>query len=148
MTVSGRIRAGGLAPIRLAFLLAAAAAATLALGSGARAQAAAWPTKPVRIIVAYPPGGSTDIAARVVGAKLSEALGQPFIVDNRPGAGGNIGMEMAAKSPPDGYTLAVATTAHAINMTLFKDLSYDTVKSFEPIALMMESPLMLDQMFA
>lgn len=105
--------------------------------------AAAWPEKPVRIVVPYPPGGSTDIVGRLVGAKLSEALGQQFIVENRPGAGGNLGMELAAKAAPDGYTIVVATTAHAINMTLFKNLTFDTVKDFEPVALLTENPLIV-----
>jgi tripartite-type tricarboxylate transporter receptor subunit TctC len=78
-----------------------------------------------------------------VGEQIAQSLGQRFVVDNRPGAGGNIGMQLAATSDPDGYTLVVGTTAHAINMTLFKDLSYDTVKDFEPIALLTEVPLML-----
>ena len=105
--------------------------------------AAAWPEKPVRIIVPYPPGGSTDIVGRLVGAKLSEAFGQQFVVDNRPGAGGNLGMELAAKAAPDGYTMVVATTAHAINMTLFTNLTFDTIKDFEPVALLTENPLIV-----
>ncbi|BAT61354.1 tripartite tricarboxylate transporter family receptor [Variibacter gotjawalensis] len=106
-----------------------------------RAHASAWPTGPVKIIVPYPPGGSSDIASRVVGQLLQEQIGQPFIIDNRAGAGGNIGMEAGARSAPDGYSLVLATTAHAINMTLFSKLNYDTVKGFAPIALLMEVPL-------
>ncbi|WP_375461497.1 Bug family tripartite tricarboxylate transporter substrate binding protein [uncultured Enterovirga sp.] len=121
--------------------LAAGLLACPALVSGARAQT--WPTRPVKIIVPYPPGGSTDITARLVAEKLSQSLGQRFVIDNRPGAGGNVGMEVAASSPPDGYTLVVATTAHAINMTLFRQLNYDTRTSFEPIALLTENPLVL-----
>ena len=124
---------------RRSLLLAAGASALPAR----LAFADTWPSRPVRIVVPYTPGGSTDITARLIGEKLSQALGQRFIVDNRPGAGGNVGMEATATSPPDGYTLGVATTAHAINMTLFKNLNYDTLKSFAPIALLTENPLLL-----
>jgi tripartite-type tricarboxylate transporter receptor subunit TctC len=124
--------------------LGATAAGLLVAGTGGAASAqSVYPAKPIRLIVPYPPGGSTDIAARVVGEQISQSLGQRFVVDNRPGAGGNIGMQLAATSDPDGYTVVVGTTAHAINMTLFKDLSYDTVKDFEPIALLTEVPLIL-----
>jgi tripartite-type tricarboxylate transporter receptor subunit TctC len=125
------------------FLGATAAGLVVAGTGGAASAQSAYPTKPIRLIVPYPPGGSTDIAARVVGEQIAQSLGQRFVVDNRPGAGGNIAMQLAATSDPDGYTLVVGTTAHAINMTLFKDLSYDTVKDFEPIALLTEVPLML-----
>lgn len=125
------------------FLGATAAGLVVAGTGGATAAQSAYPAKPIRLIVPYPPGGSTDIAARVVGEQISQSLDQRFVVDNRPGAGGNIGMQLAATSDPDGYTVVVGTTAHAINMTLFKDLSYDTVKDFEPIALLTEVPLML-----
>jgi tripartite-type tricarboxylate transporter receptor subunit TctC len=125
------------------FLGATAAGLVVAGTGGAASAQSGYPAKPIRLIVPYPPGGSTDIAARVVGEQISQSLGQRFVVDNRPGAGGNIGMQLAATSDPDGYTVVVGTTAHAINMTLFKDLSYDTVKDFEPIALLTEVPLML-----
>jgi tripartite-type tricarboxylate transporter receptor subunit TctC len=125
------------------FLGATAAGLVVAGMGGAASAQSAYPAKPIRLIVPYPPGGSTDIAARVVGEQISQSLGQRFVVDNRPGAGGNIGMQLAATSDPDGYTVVVGTTAHAINMTLFKDLSYDTVKDFQPIALLTEVPLIL-----
>jgi tripartite-type tricarboxylate transporter receptor subunit TctC len=125
------------------FLGATAAGLVVAGTGGAASAQSPYPVKPIRLIVPYPPGGSTDIAARVVGEQISQSLGQRFVVDNRPGAGGNIGMQLAATSDPDGYTVVVGTTAHAINMTLFKDLSYDTVKDFEPIALLTEVPLIL-----
>lgn len=105
--------------------------------------AADWPTKPITLVVPYPPGGPTDIVGRTVAKGLSEALGQTVIIDNRSGAGGNIGAELVAKSEPDGYTLLLATTAHAINMSLFKNLSYDTSKSFVPLSLLTQGPLVI-----
>lgn len=102
-----------------------------------------WPSRVIKVIVPYPPGGSTDITARLVGEKIAPLLGQPVVIDNRPGAGGNTGMEAAARSAPDGYTFAVATTAHAINMTLFTNLAYNILDNFEPVALLTENPLML-----
>ena len=107
------------------------------------AQAQAWPAKPIRMVVPYPPGGPTDIVARVVGQKLSERLGQPVVVDNRPGAGGNIGADAVAKSAPDGYTMLVATTAHAINMTLFARPGYHTRTDFAPVSMLTSGPLVL-----
>jgi tripartite-type tricarboxylate transporter receptor subunit TctC len=95
------------------------------------------------VIVPYTPGGSTDVTARIVGERLSAILGQRFVIENRPGAGGNLGMEITARAAPDGYTLGVNTTAHAINMTLFKAIGFDAVNSFEPIALFTENPLVL-----
>ena len=121
-----------------------AAAATTALSWGTRpVRAADWPTRPVTVIVPYTPGGSTDITARIVGERLSNVLGQRLIIDNKPGAGGNLGMELTARAAPDGYTLGINTTAHAINMTLFKTIGYDALASFEPIALLTENPLVV-----
>jgi len=102
-----------------------------------------WPTRPIRMVVPYPPGGPTDIVARVVGQKLSERLGQTVVVDNRPGAGGNIGADAVAKSAPDGYTMLVATTAHAINMTLFAKPGYNTRTDFAPVSMLTSGPLVL-----
>lgn len=119
-------------------------AGATAFGLGTRPAAAAdWPTRPIGVIVPYTPGGSTDITARIVGERLSAALGQRLIVDNKPGAGGNLGMEITARAAPDGYTLGINTTAHAINMTLFRTINYDAVASFEPVALLTENPLVL-----
>jgi tripartite-type tricarboxylate transporter receptor subunit TctC len=112
-----------------------------ALATSAFAQG--YPTKPAKVIVPYPPGGPTDIVARVVSQKLSEQMGQQFIVENRPGAGGNIGAEAVAKSPADGYTLLVATTAHAINPALFKSLGYNLVKDFAPVSQLTSGPLVI-----
>jgi len=113
-----------------------AVAATSAFAQG-------YPTKPAKVVVPYPPGGPTDIVARVVSQKLSEQMGQQFIVENRPGAGGNIGAEAVAKSPADGYTLLVATTAHAINPSLFKNLGYNLTKDFAPVSLLTSGPLVI-----
>ena len=107
------------------------------------ASASSYPNKAVRVIVPYPPGGPTDIVARVVFQQVSEATGQQFIVDNRGGAGGNIGADLAARAPADGYTLLIAITAHAINASLFKTLGYDVVKDFAPVTLLTQGPLVL-----
>ncbi|WP_183027708.1 tripartite tricarboxylate transporter substrate binding protein [Variovorax sp. UMC13] len=120
-----------------------AAGAALCLAAPAFAQAQAYPTKPVRLVVPYPPGGPTDIVARLVAQKLSEQLGQQFIIDNRPGAGANTGAELVARSPADGYTLVVATTAHAINPSLFKNLGYSLAKDFAPVSLLTSGPLVI-----
>ena len=105
--------------------------------------ASAYPSKPVKVVVPYPPGGPTDIVARVVFQQVSEATGQQFVIDNRAGGGGNIGAEAVAHAPADGYTLLVATTAHAINMSLFSGLRYDVVKDFTPVSLLTQGPLVL-----
>ena len=102
-----------------------------------------YPNKPVKVVVPYPAGGATDIAARVVFQQVSEATGQQFIIDNRAGAGGNIGAEAVAHAPADGYTLLIATTAHAINMSLFSNLRYDVIKDFTPVSLLTQGPLVL-----
>ena len=95
-----------------------------------------WPSKPIKYIVPFPPGGTTDILARLIGAKLSTALGQPVLVENKAGAGGNIGSDFVAKSAPDGYTILGGTiSSHAINVSLYKDLPYDPIKDFVPITL-------------
>ena len=98
-------------------------------------QADEYPSKPIRIIVPFPPGGTTDIMARLVGQKLTEAWKQQVVVDNRAGAGGLIGTDMVAKAQPDGYTLVMGTIGtHATNMSLTKKMPYDTLKDFAPIA--------------
>jgi tripartite-type tricarboxylate transporter receptor subunit TctC len=103
-----------------------------------------YPAKPVRVIVPFPAGGPTDIVGRVIAGKLSELLGQQFIVENRTGGGGNIGTEVVAKAPPDGYTLLVATVStHAINPGVYKKLPYDPVKDFAPIAQVGVTPSIL-----
>ena len=110
----------------------------------AQAPAAAYPAKPIRLVVPFPPGGATDILARAVGQRLTDAWGQPVIVDNRPGAGGNIGTELVAKSAPDGYTLEMGTVGtHAINASLYSKLPYDHVKDFAPVVLVAGVPNVL-----
>ena len=128
-------------PTRRQLLAALVASVSSTAVVGAKADT--WPSRPVRVIVPYPPGGSSDISARFVAESVSRTLGQRFFIDNRPGAGGNVGMEAAAQSSPDGYTVVLGTTAHAINMTLFKNLNYNTLTSFIPVALLTEMPLIL-----
>lgn len=112
-------------------LRVALASASLLFACNAAAQGAAnYPSKPIRYIVGYTPGGTADMLARAVGQKLTETWGQQVIVENRPGAGTNIGTELAAKSPPDGYTLFMPTVANAINPTLYPKLTYDPIKDF------------------
>jgi tripartite-type tricarboxylate transporter receptor subunit TctC len=97
---------------------------------------AAYPDRPIRMLVTYPPGGGVDLAARVIGQKITDALGQQVIVDNRGGAGGNIAMEMAARAQPDGYTLVMtAAGPTAINVSLYKKIPFDPIKDFVPVAL-------------
>jgi len=118
--------------------------AAFAFGAPASAQAPAYPTKPVRIVVPFPAGGATDILARAVAQKLTETWGQAFVVDNRPGAGGNIGSELVAKAAPDGYTLEMGTVGtHAINASLYAKMPYDHVKDFAPIILVAGVPNVL-----
>jgi tripartite-type tricarboxylate transporter receptor subunit TctC len=95
-----------------------------------------FPSKPIRVVVPFPPGGGTDIVARTVTPKMAEILGQPFVIENRAGAGGNIGTEVVAKSPADGYTLLVASASTAINTTLMPNLSWDIARDFAPVVLM------------
>ena len=105
---------------------------------------AAYPDKPIRLIVAFPPGGSTDIVARLVGQKLSERLGQQVVVDNRGGAGGTIGTEIAARASADGYTLTMGTTStHVIAPAAYPNVKYDPVKDFTPITLVATTPYLL-----
>jgi tripartite-type tricarboxylate transporter receptor subunit TctC len=118
--------------------------AAIAFAVAACAQAQAWPSKPIRYIVIFAPGGTTDILARLIAPKLSEALGQPVIVENRPGAGGNTGAEMIAKAAPDGYTIGSGTvSSHAINATLYARMPYDPDKDFSPITMLATLPNML-----
>jgi tripartite-type tricarboxylate transporter receptor subunit TctC len=103
----------------------------------------AYPTKPIRIIVPFAPGGGTDLTARLVGQRLSERLGQPVINDNRPGAGTMLGTELTQKSAPDGYTLMIASASHAINPTLYRKVNYDPVRDFAPVTLAISFPFVI-----
>jgi len=126
---------------RIVRMLVALAAAVVAAGVLAQA----YPAKPVRIVVPFPAGGTTDILAREVAQRLSQTLGQPFVVDNRPGAGGNIGAELVAKSPADGYTFLMGTVGtHAINASLYSKMPYDHVRDFAPVILVAGVPNVLE----
>jgi tripartite-type tricarboxylate transporter receptor subunit TctC len=109
----------------------------------AAAVAQPYPSRPVRLIIPFPPGGSNDIVGRMAAAQLGERLGQPVVVDNRSGAGGTIGTEVAAKSPPDGHTLLLISTAYAFNTSIYKNLPYDPVGSFVPVAILGTGPAVL-----
>src|SRR5512133_2070386 len=120
-------------PHRRQFLhLVAGAAALPAVSRLARAQA--YPTRPLRLIVTFAAGGSPDIIARLIGQWLSERLGQPIIVDNRPGAGNNIGTEIVVRAPPDGYTLLMALSLNAINASLYDKLNFNFIRDTAPVA--------------
>jgi len=115
-----------------------------ASGFAQAGKSAAYPTKPIRLIVPLTAGGPTDSLARIIAVPLGEALGQPVIIDNRPGAGGNIGAELAAKSPPDGYTLFMGTSGpQSINVNLYPKLAYHPVRDFSPIILAASAPFVV-----
>ena len=117
-----------------------AAALLLSFAASLCAQAQDWPAKPVRFIVPFPPGGSVDPLARLLGAKLGDALKQQFIVENRPGAGGSIGTAAAAKAPADGYTILFVFDSHGVNQALIPNLPFDTAKDFAPVMLVGTAP--------
>jgi tripartite-type tricarboxylate transporter receptor subunit TctC len=136
-SVTRRLELGRLA--RLALLVCATAAAVL--NAPHTLAQNAWPNKPVRIIVPFAPGGTTDILARAIAPELSKAFGQSFVVENRAGAGGNLGADAVAKSAADGYTLLMGTVGtHGINKALYPSLSYNPVKDFAPITLVADVP--------
>jgi tripartite-type tricarboxylate transporter receptor subunit TctC len=114
--------------------------ALLLVGFASVAAAQGYPTRPVRLIIPFPPGGSNDIVGRMIAAQLGERLGQTMVVDNRGGAGGTIGTELAARSQADGYTLLLISTAYAFNTSIYKKLPYDPVRSFTPVALLGSGP--------
>ncbi len=127
--------------VKLHTLLLSAAAVLLTAMTAAVA-ADDYPNKPVRLIIPFPPGGSNDVVGRMVATKLGEQLGKQIVVDNRAGAGGTIGSEMAAGAAPDGYTLLIVSLAHAVNPSLYK-LKYDPVKAFAPVAIFATGPNVL-----
>ena len=115
-------------------------AALVLCATASAALAQSWPTKPIRMVIPFPPGGFSDVFGRILGEKFGTAFGQSVVVENRPGAGGNIGADIVAKSPGDGYTLVMGTVGtHAINATLFTRLPYDPVKDFAPVAFVVEA---------
>lgn len=123
------------------FIIATLAALVVAGPAAALAQT--FPSKPVRVVVPYPTGGTTDLVARIVTPVLAESLGQPVLVENKAGAGGTIGTAEAARAAPDGHTVLVVFDNHAVNHHLYKNLPYDPLKAFEPVSLMVQSPLLL-----
>jgi tripartite-type tricarboxylate transporter receptor subunit TctC len=127
--------------VKYLFRALAAFAIVLACTGGAFAQG--WPNRPIRMIVPYTPGGYTDLMARLVGQKISDALGQPIIFENKPGANAIIGTDVVAKAAPDGYTFGTVIAAHAVNATLNPKLPYDTLKDFSYVSLMSVAPLIM-----
>jgi tripartite-type tricarboxylate transporter receptor subunit TctC len=126
-----------------AFSAIAFAVVMLAASTAATA-ATTYPARPIRIVVAYTPAGATDILARIVGQKMNESWGQPVVIENRPGANGNIGTEYAARATPDGHTLLMTTAGpHGINPSLYRKLGYDAVKDFAPVSLVAMVPNIL-----
>jgi tripartite-type tricarboxylate transporter receptor subunit TctC len=128
-------------PRRKFLNLAAGAAAVLAVSS--RTWAQTYPSHSVRLIVPFPPGGPNDVFARLIGQWLHERLGQPIIIDNRPGAGGNIGTEVVVKAAPDGYTLLLINSNHTVNATLYDKLNYNFIRDIAPVAAIIQLPLVL-----
>ena len=127
--------------MQTSFLSRVACTGLLLICTAAQAQ---WPARPVRFVVPFPAGGSTDIVARVLAEKLAQGLGQPFVIDNRGGAGGTTGSDAVAKAPADGYTLLIATSStHAIAGSLYAKLPYDAVRDFEPVSLIGTATIML-----
>jgi tripartite-type tricarboxylate transporter receptor subunit TctC len=122
-------------PVRIALFLVLAAGSALAT--------AQWPTKPIRMVVTYAPGGGADLMARLIAPKMQESLGQPIVVENRGGAGGTIGADLVAKSAPDGYTLMLDAAGLAVSPSLYPRLAYDPVKAFAPICLLVVFPNIL-----
>ncbi len=129
---------------RLALLAPAALALGSVLFASAASAQAAYPSKPIRIVVPFSPGGATDTLARMMGQKLTEAWGQPVMVENKPGAGGNIGADLVAKAPGDGYTLLLAAAGFmAVNPSVYPNMTYDPAKDFAPLTLLVKAPLLL-----
>ncbi|MBV6306568.1 tripartite tricarboxylate transporter substrate binding protein [Candidimonas humi] len=130
-------------PIFKSIKLLAAAAALAGLAGFSTGAAAAYPDHPIRLIVGFSAGGTTDVVARIVGKEISQELGQSVIIDNRPGAGSNIGAELVARAKPDGYTLYMVAVTSAINQTLYKNIKFNLVNDFAPVALAVKVPNIL-----
>src|SRR6185369_8354119 len=141
--VTQRFRKGSaMQPPRRRFLqLAAGAAALPVMPRGARAQA--YPSRPVRLMVGFPPGGPTDISARLIAQWLSDRLGQPFVIENRPGAGSNIATDAVAHSPPDGYTLLLVSTSATVSATFYQNLNFNFARDIAPVAGIVRVPLVM-----
>ncbi len=129
-------------PARRRFLQLAAGAAALPAASR-RGWSQGYPTRPVRLIVGFTPGGPTDISARLIGQWLSERLGQPFVIENRPGAGSNIAIDAVVNSAPDGYTLLVVSTSATVSMTFYKNLNFNFIRDIAPVAGIVRVPLVM-----
>ncbi|WP_458765546.1 tripartite tricarboxylate transporter substrate binding protein [Cupriavidus basilensis] len=127
----------------LAAAAAAAVAATAALTMPALTLAQAFPAKPVKIVVPYPPGGTNDIVVRLLAHKLGDSMGQPFVVENKPGASGNLGAEQVARAAPDGYTLLLVTTGHSIHPSLYKNLRYNIKTDLTPVSELTRGPMLV-----
>lgn len=123
--------------------LPSSALLAIALAVSPAVHAQAWPSKPIRMVVPFPPGGGIDTVARIVVPKMSESLGQPIVIENRSGAGGTVGTEAVARAAPDGHMLLATFASHAMNATLYRDLSYDTERAFAPISLIATVPNIL-----
>jgi tripartite-type tricarboxylate transporter receptor subunit TctC len=124
-------------------LLSIVCAATCLTLSAGEALAQAYPTKPIKIIVPFGPGGFTDVVARILGVKLGESLGQSIVIENKPGAGSMIGTDQVAKSAPDGHTLLIVSSTHVISPWIYKNVPYDPIKSFTPVTKLVDSPYVL-----
>ena len=128
--------------IRLARIAALVAFSAAAVGPAA--QAADYPVRPVKWVVPYPPAGTTDVLARIVAQWLTEKLGQPFVIENKPGAGNNIGVEFVVNAPPDGYTMLLVNPANGINATLYKDLKFNFIRDIAPVAGIVRTPNVME----
>lgn len=128
---------------RRQLLLHAIGTATLALTQSAHAQTGTYPDRPIRFLVPYPPGGGTDVIARIVQERFRAAIGQSIVIENRGGAGGSIGTDVVAKAPPDGYTVLFTLSSHTINPAIYPKLSFDTARDFEPIGVVCSLPQIL-----
>ena len=123
------------------FLFFACAVCGIALAQSAQSAANTYPNKPIKIIVPFPAGGTSDVLARLIGQKIGDAMGQMVIVDNKPGASGNLGAEMVARAAPDGYTLFMVGINNVINPSLYKDVGYDVLRDFKPVIRVSSAPL-------